>query len=390
MLVLEPGEGTSASAPDLSLRFLYGGPPGLQPSTGEWCEVGETIDTRIGVTGTIRDIDSVDLSPCGETCFYVRVSSEEAVKGFQVGLAWGEPDVDRVTITKPGAGMEIVEVKPGPDVPDNLSFFDVAVEKAAVGLEAGEAVIALALDAATEIPASTDLRVLEVCVRPRGEATVGSAVRLCVVDNLGAPAKNTTLSVSRADAVVSVPPAKECVDLVVRDTTPPVVSCPDDIVVPCSDQDSPVVNYAANAVDDCGKVEIKYFPPSGSVFPPGVTTVTCEATDTSGNVTVCSFEVNVGTGGCFKRSDVNADGAVDITDGISGLKYLFQGGAAPTCLDTLDSNDDGKNDITDPLDIFNYLFRGGDAPPAPGPLVCGSDPTEDNLGECEYPVTSCE
>ena len=84
----------------------------------------------------------------------------------------------------------------------------------------------------------------------------------------------------------------------------------------------------------------------------------------------------------FRRGDSNADGTVDITDGVVLLSALFQGGAMPSCMDSSDTNDDGTMDIADPIFIFQYLFIGGDAPPAPGPGECGADPTRDVL-DCQ-------
>ena len=84
----------------------------------------------------------------------------------------------------------------------------------------------------------------------------------------------------------------------------------------------------------------------------------------------------------FRRGDSNADGTVDITDGVVLLAALFQGGAMPSCMDSSDTNDDGTMDIADPIFIFQYLFIGGDAPPAPGPGECGTDPTRDVL-DCQ-------
>jgi hypothetical protein len=47
-------------------------------------------------------------------------------------------------------------------------------------------------------------------------------------------------------------------------------------------------------MDNCPGVTVQCNPPSGSCFPVGVTTVTCTATDTSGNVSLpCSFPVTV-------------------------------------------------------------------------------------------------
>jgi hypothetical protein len=84
----------------------------------------------------------------------------------------------------------------------------------------------------------------------------------------------------------------------------------------------------------------------------------------------------------FRRGDGNADGTVDITDGVVLLGALFQGGEAPGCSDAADTNDDGTLDIADPIFIFQYLFVGGIAPPAPGADDCGSDPTDDGL-DCQ-------
>lgn len=81
----------------------------------------------------------------------------------------------------------------------------------------------------------------------------------------------------------------------------------------------------------------------------------------------------------FRRGDCNDDGAIDITDAIFTLNYLFAGGAAPTCLDAADANDDGAVDITDPIAELMHLFIGaGNLPGSFG--NCGVDPTADGLG----------
>jgi hypothetical protein len=86
-------------------------------------------------------------------------------------------------------------------------------------------------------------------------------------------------------------------------------------------------------------------------------------------------------GAAFRRADANADGKVDISDGVSILGYLFLGGSPPTCLDAADADDSGGLEITDAIYVLNHLFVGGPAPPAPYP-DCGGDATEDGL-ECE-------
>ena len=76
--------------------------------------------------------------------------------------------------------------------------------------------------------------------------------------------------------------------------TPPEITCPADIVVGndpglCS----AVVNFVVSASDDCGIVSLDVSPPSGSIFPVGDTLVTATATDTSGQVSECTFTVTV-------------------------------------------------------------------------------------------------
>jgi len=80
----------------------------------------------------------------------------------------------------------------------------------------------------------------------------------------------------------------------------------------------------------------------------------------------------------FIRGEANGDGAMDITDAVFVLSYLFLGGTQPSCMDAADSNDDGTVDIADPTAILSTLFLGGS--PLPPPTVeRGVDPTIDAL-----------
>jgi T5SS/PEP-CTERM-associated repeat protein len=82
--------------------------------------------------------------------------------------------------------------------------------------------------------------------------------------------------------------------ITVLDTLPPTIVCPANIVtnVPFG-QSNAVVNYPVVFSDNCGLASSNSSPPSGSVFPLGVTTVTCAATDTSSNTNFCTFTVTV-------------------------------------------------------------------------------------------------
>jgi hypothetical protein len=106
--------------------------------------------------------------------------------------------------------------------------------------------------------------------------------------------------------------------------------------------------------------------------------VTAGTTDEA-SATFCNLEISE-PAPYFRRGDCNADGEVDIADGVSSLNFLFLAGGAPPCLDSADSDDSGAIDISDSVAVFNYLFLEGDMPPAPGPRECGADPTPDELG----------
>jgi len=84
----------------------------------------------------------------------------------------------------------------------------------------------------------------------------------------------------------------------------------------------------------------------------------------------------------FMRGDCNADSGFNIADCIFTLAALFSGGPSGTCLDACDSNDDGSINIADGIYSLAALFSGGAPPPAPGPTVCGVDPTDTDPLDC--------
>jgi uncharacterized repeat protein (TIGR03803 family) len=83
-------------------------------------------------------------------------------------------------------------------------------------------------------------------------------------------------------------------DLTIIDSMPPVLHLPADIVANATSAQGAAVTYAVTATDNSGgPVVISCTPASGSVFPSGVTTVNCTATDASHNVANGSFSVAV-------------------------------------------------------------------------------------------------
>jgi hypothetical protein len=88
--------------------------------------------------------------------------------------------------------------------------------------------------------------------------------------------------------------------ITVNDTQPPSITCPANITAVTDQTVCPPVGSTVCqvvtfpnpvATDNCPGVTVACVPASGTCFNVGVTTVTCTATDTSGNTATCSFTV---------------------------------------------------------------------------------------------------
>jgi formylglycine-generating enzyme required for sulfatase activity len=103
--------------------------------------------------------------------------------------------------------------------------------------------------------------------------------------------------------------------------------------------------------------------------------------DQWGDIPICGVvELDVtATQMAFRRGDSDTNGVLNLTDAIYTLNFLFLGGPTPACLDAVDADDNGQLNLTDAVYTLNHLFLGGSPPPDPGPVECGSDPTNDGL-----------
>ncbi len=84
----------------------------------------------------------------------------------------------------------------------------------------------------------------------------------------------------------------------VNDTQRPSITCPANIATATAQNTctatSAVVKYPKPTFsDNCPGATVACVPPSGATMPVGTTTVTCTATDTTGNTASCSFTVKV-------------------------------------------------------------------------------------------------
>jgi predicted outer membrane repeat protein len=97
--------------------------------------------------------------------------------------------------------------------------------------------------------------------------------------------------------------------VVVKDTTPPSITCPANIVTDATSPAGAVVSFAPTASDNCSLVSVTSTPPSGSTFAIGTTTVTCRAIDAAGLTNSCTFTIRVNG-----VADADGDGVPDAID----------------------------------------------------------------------------
>jgi hypothetical protein len=109
----------------------------------------------------------------------------------------------------------------------------------------------------------------------------------------------------------------------VNETQAPTITCPGNVVsigAPACAGVAGTVTYPPPTVsDNCSGVTTVCSPASGSIFPLGTTTVTCTATDASGNTASCSFVVKVFNACVQDRSNPAAVLAWNFTTG----EYIF-------------------------------------------------------------------
>jgi hypothetical protein len=183
------------------------------------------------------------------------------------------------------------------------------------------------------------------------------------------PLGDTIVTWTATDTVGNAASCEQVVS--VLDTVAPTVTCPAVINAFCSSDAGAVVEFEATAFDVCDAAPtVVCVPPSGSVFPAGITDVTCTATDASGNSSTCTFSVSVQCGGLQVPGDCNSDGTVDISDGVCLINFLFLGrlpelpcgdGTAQDPANQALSNwlEPDDIDLSDIIALLNWKFLGG-------------------------------
>jgi hypothetical protein len=108
----------------------------------------------------------------------------------------------------------------------------------------------------------------------------------------GFAAGQTAVTCAAADAAGNL--AHQAFTVTVQDNRPPTVVVPVTVRATASSAAGAVVTFAASASDAVsGPVPVTCTPASGSTFAPGVTHVTCRATDAAANAGSAGFDVSV-------------------------------------------------------------------------------------------------
>ena len=100
-----------------------------------------------------------------------------------------------------------------------------------------------------------------------------------------------TFAATATDVAANTATATFTIEVV--DTTPPTITAPADQLLELTSPAGAVATFAATATDTVSAVTITYSHASGSTFPLGTTTVTATATDAAGNAASATFTMTV-------------------------------------------------------------------------------------------------
>jgi hypothetical protein len=162
----------------------------------------------------------------------------------------------------------------------------------------------------------------------------------------------------------------------VTDNVAPVFSgCTNVSAFTASNSCDAVVNYTQpTATDNCdGARTVTCSPTAGSVFPKGVTTVSCSASDTSGNPANCTFTVTV---------------TDNVKPVLSGCNNVTANAASNACTavvtytqPTANDNCDGARTVTCSPASGSNFSKGVTT------VSCSASDTSSNTGNCTFTVT---
>lgn len=189
------------------------------------------------------------------------------------------------------------------------------------------------------------------------------------------PVGTTGVTCTATDSRRNSASAGFTVTVTLVDTTPPVLAVPSGISIRTADPAGSAVSYTVSATDNVdGTITPLCAPASGTRFPVGSTTVTCTASDRSGNRAQQSFVVTVILDDAPPTlSNVPADIVVE-ADGPDGSAVSY---TTPTAVDVLDG----------PIAIVRCSPASGIFPLGRTIVTCTASDSRGNVGTASFSVT---
>ncbi|RCV65255.1 HYR domain-containing protein [Methanophagales archaeon] len=168
------------------------------------------------------------------------------------------------------------------------------------------------------------------------------------------PPGTTTVTFTATDASGN---SDSCsVDVTVGDTTSPMITCPRDVIVEQATVEGTAVDLDVNVTDFCDP-NPEVTSNELDIYPPGTTTVTFTATDSSGNSASCSVTVTVVD---TKPPEILCPADLRIEQDASGITIVPLN---VTAYDTCDPNPNVTSNAPDtyPIGTTNVTFTATDA-----------------------------
>jgi len=202
---------------------------------------------------------------------------------------WHEPD--QATRMVGALGGRMLDDIEGNDVVDAIiTGFSNLPTSVGYRLDNCDPHLSVSLDPPTQELTSGDIAHFAENIDVSADAPQGTRLTCTVQFLMGtqAPGTDTLGPAAAADTDF-----QEQINIDVNDIEAPVVTV-DDLTVRAKDKNGARVTYTATAEDAAdGPLPVTCTPPSGSLFPVGITTVTCSATDSAGNTGTATAQVEV-------------------------------------------------------------------------------------------------
>ncbi|MEU3971902.1 VWA domain-containing protein [Streptomyces bacillaris] len=192
---------------------------------------------------------------------------------------WHEPDqAERIVAATDGRMLSGI---PGDGVTDAvIEGFENLPTSVGHQLEECDPHLTVTLDPPTRSLTSGGTAVFTETVDVAADAPQGTTLTCTVQFTLGTQVPGAD---ALGPAAVAEPEFQQRISIAVNDVNAPVVTV-DDRTARATGPDGVRISFTATATDaQDGELPVTCTPPSGSLFPVGITTVTCSATDSAGN-----------------------------------------------------------------------------------------------------------